>query len=127
MSEPEVPTPGSIMWRDLTVPDAEAIQRFYAAVVGWRAEPFEGDFNMMAPGDPSPVAGICYARGANANLPPQWLMYVAVPDLAASVEAARRGGGTIVDGPRELGSGRLCVIRDPAGAVVALYEPRRTG
>lgn len=26
--------PGTIMWHDLTVPDAEAVRDFYAAVVG---------------------------------------------------------------------------------------------
>jgi predicted enzyme related to lactoylglutathione lyase len=28
--------PGTIAWTDLTVPDAEKVRDFYAAVVGWR-------------------------------------------------------------------------------------------
>ena len=31
------------------------------------------DFNMLRPGSGKPVAGICHARGPNANLPAQWL------------------------------------------------------
>ncbi|HTT25341.1 MAG TPA: VOC family protein [Thermoplasmata archaeon] len=124
----ELPTqPGSIAWRDLTVPDATAVQRFYAAVVGWRAEPFEGDFNMFVPGGTAPVAGICHQRGPNANLPAQWLMYVTVADLERSVATATNLGGRVVDGPRSVGSGRLCVIQDPAGAVVALFQPGPSG
>ncbi len=119
----ELPTaPGSIAWRDLTVPDAAAVQRFYSAVVGWRAEPFEGDFNMFVPGSTAPVAGICYRKGPNANLPSQWLMYVLVADLDRSVATATELGGRVVDGPRAVGSGRFCVVQDPAGAVVALYQ-----
>jgi hypothetical protein len=32
-------------------------------------------------------------------------------------------GGSIVSGPREAGGGMFCVIRDPAGAVCALFAP----
>ena len=30
------------------------------------------------------VAGVCHARGANANIPPVWLVYFTVADLAAA-------------------------------------------
>lgn len=34
-------------------------------------------------------------------------------------------GGTIVAGPRSLGdAGKFCVVRDPAGAVAALWEAK---
>jgi predicted enzyme related to lactoylglutathione lyase len=124
MGEKPNPPAGSILWRDLTVKDADALQRFYCKVVGWRSEMFDGDYNMIPPGESTPVAGVCYARGPNANLPPQWLMYVVVPDLEESVRAAKDEGGQVVDGPRTSGFGRFCVIRDPAGAVIALYETR---
>lgn len=123
MSEREVPRTGAIVWRDLTVRDAESIQRFYSEVVGWSAVPFEGDFNMMIPGEEGPVAGICHARGENSKLPAQWLMYVTVRDLDGSVLAATKGGGKVVDGPRAMGNARFCVIQDPAGAVIALLQP----
>jgi hypothetical protein len=122
MAKDTASRPGSILWHDLTVPDAEAIQRFYCEVVGWSSTSFEGDYNMMIPGEQAPVTGICHARGVNSKLPAQWLMYVSVKDLKKSVRAAKKGGGTLVDGPREAGGAKFCVIRDPAGAVVALYE-----
>jgi predicted enzyme related to lactoylglutathione lyase len=124
--EPETEI-GSVGWRDLTVPDAEAIRDFYATVVGWDSQDVDmgvySDFTMIAPGKGDAVAGICHARGANANLPPQWLMYVVVADLDRSVARCAELGGDVVDGPRSLGAGRFCVIRDPAGAVCALYQP----
>jgi predicted enzyme related to lactoylglutathione lyase len=113
------------MWRDLTVPDAEAIQRFYSQVVGWKAVPYQGDFNMTIPGDDTPVAGICHAKGANSKLPAQWLLYVIVPDLKKSVQAAKKGGGKVLDGPRGASGSKFCVIQDPAGAVIALYQSGR--
>lgn len=123
MSTP--PRPGTISWQDLTVPDAEALRDFYASVVGWKAQPVRmgdyADFNMTADGQP--VAGVCHARGLNADLPPQWLIYITVEDIDHSIEACQRHGGTVVAPSRGLGGGRFCVIRDPAGAVCALYQP----
>ena len=37
----ELPKPGSIVWSDLTVPNAEAVRDFYARVTGWSAHVIE--------------------------------------------------------------------------------------
>jgi len=117
---------GKIGWVDLTVPEAGALRDFYAAVVGWRSEgvAMEGyeDYCML-PAEGGAVAGVCHARGANAGLPAQWLIYVNVADLEASLHQCRARGGTVLREPRGLGAqGRFAVIRDPAGAVCALFQ-----
>jgi len=126
MSDPNRPHPGTIGWHDLTVPDAEKARDFYAAVVGWTPEPVDmggySDFNMKA-GSGEAVAGVCHAKGPNADIPPQWMMYVVVDDLERSLKECERRGGSIVAGPKGEGD-RFCVIRDPAGAVCALYQPK---
>jgi predicted enzyme related to lactoylglutathione lyase len=126
MSEP-TPKSGSITWTDLTVANADEIRDFYKQVVGWQATPLDmggySDF-CMGPAD-APVAGVCHARGANANLPPQWLIYITVDDLDSSVADCTRLGGQVLDGPRGISGGRFCVIQDPAGAVCGLFEPQR--
>ena len=126
MSEAQVARVGTLAWRDLTVPDAEKIRDFYKSVVGWGSQDVKmdgySDFSMIASGTGEAVAGVCHARGSNANLPPQWLMYVVVEDLDRSARHCAEQGGEVIDGPRELGQGRFCVIRDPAGAVCALYQ-----
>lgn len=119
------PRPGTITWQDLTVPDAEALRKFYAAVTGWEPEPVGmgtySDYVMNADG--TGVAGICHARGGNAELPPVWLIYITVEDLDHSLEECQRLGGALVAAPRSYGGGRYCVIKDPAGAFCALYQP----
>ena len=118
---------GRISWTDLTVPDAADIRDFYEAVVGWQSEAvaMDGyvDFNMVTADGNEPVAGICHARGRNDGIPPVWLVYIAVSDLAQSLKQVLRRGGAILDGPRtaETGGG-FAVIRDPAGAICALYQ-----
>lgn len=126
MSDFETPAIGEIGWIDLTVEDAEEISDFYTQVVGWEKAPHDmgdyHDFDIRAPGGGKVVTGICHARGGNAQLPPQWLIYITVADVEASAARCVQLGGSIVDGPRPMGSGRFCVIRDPVGAVAALIN-----
>jgi predicted enzyme related to lactoylglutathione lyase len=117
---------GTISWTDLTVPDAVAVSSFYAAVVGWKSMGLDmggyQDFCMMPPGAKKPASGICHARGENKNLPAQWLVYITVADLRASLKTCVAQGGKIVAPLREMGMGKMAVIKDPAGAVAALFE-----
>jgi len=119
---------GKITWIDLTVENALEIQDFYSQVVGWKSSPVDmggySDFSMNLPANDETVAGICYSRGANADLPPQWLIYITVSNVDESAAQCLRLGGKIISEPKEMGSyGRFCVIEDPAGAVAALFEP----
>ena len=118
--------PGTIGWIDLTVPDAERVRQFYADVAGWSSSPVAmggyDDFTMSPPGG-APVAGVCHARTMNAGLPAQWLIYIVVSDLDASLRRAAELGGRVVAGPKNMGGqGRYAVVEDPAGAVAALWQ-----
>jgi predicted enzyme related to lactoylglutathione lyase len=120
------PAPGQIGWFDLTTEKAESLRSFYEKVVGWSSEPVDmdgySDYCMKPVGADNPVAGICHARGANAALPPQWLLYITVADLDYSLSECRNQGGEVIAPIRQTGSGKFAVIRDPAGAVCALFE-----
>jgi len=123
--------PGHIGWIDLTVADAPALRVFYQSVTGWEPAPVEmggyQDFCMHPPGEPQPVAGICNARGQNADLPPVWMVYITVADLDESVKQCGERGGKLRRPVESMGNmGRFCVIEDPAGAVCALFEPAKT-
>ncbi len=125
MSEGSSPAIGSIVWHDLTVGDEVAVRDFYRTVVGWTAEDLDmggyDDFVMMPPGSQTPAGGICHARGGNADLPPQWLVYIAVADLDESIRRCVDLGGRVIAGPKDGGDGsRYAVIQDPAGAYAAL-------
>jgi predicted enzyme related to lactoylglutathione lyase len=121
------PTPGTLAWADLTVPDAEKIRDFYAGVVGWAPRAVDmgeyDDFNMVPPATGEPVAGVCHARGGNADVPPVWMVYFVVEDLEVSLKSVTDGGGEVLVGPKSMGPGSgYAVIKDPAGAVCALYQ-----
>lgn len=126
MTTPPPPPPGRIGWVDLTVVDAPAVRDFYAAVAGWTPQALSmGDYDdyVMLASDGTPHAGVCHARGSNAGLPAQWLVYITVTDLTQRLHEVTARGGQVLSGPRNAGpSGRFAVIQDPAGAVCALFE-----
>jgi len=120
------PNLGTILWTDLTIPNAEEVRDFYKAVAGWESSPVDmggyNDFNMLPRGSDKPSAGVCHAVGVNKNIPPQWLIYVIVENVEDSAAACGRLGGRVLVGPKDMGADRMCIIQDPAGAVMALYQ-----
>ena len=119
------PKPGTIVWHDLTVDNAVEVRDFYTNVIGWKPEEVNmGDYSdySMLSSDGQCVSGVCYRRGPNANIPPQWLVYVAVDDVQKCADAAIASGGKIVEGPRKMGGQDFCIVQDPTGAVIALIS-----
>jgi len=119
---------GKLVWKDLTVDNAEQVKDFYSQVIGWQWDAVGmGDYDdfSMKTSDGKTCAGICHARGVNQRLPAQWLLYFQVEDLDVSlIEVEGRGGKTLTGIQSYGSSARYCVIQDPAGAVCALYEDK---
>lgn len=118
---------GKIGWIDMTVDDADGLRDFYKSVVGWETEAVSmgdySDYSMTSPESGEAITGICHARGCNAEQPGGWLIYITVADVDASAAACTANGGEVLVNPKGLAGGRFCVIRDPAGATAALYQP----
>jgi len=119
---------GCISWLDLTVSDASETRDFYRQVVGWSVQDVEmedageryADYNMLG-ADGSPAAGVCHARGVNLDLPPVWMIYLPVGDLAESLRRVREAGGEVIKATRGTdGEYASAVVQDPVGACLAL-------
>jgi len=119
---------GRISWLDLTVSDASATRDFYRQVVGWSVQDVEmedaseryADYNMFGD-DGNPAAGVCHARGVNLGLPPIWMIYLPVGDLAESVRRVREEGGKIIKATQGKDGEYACaVVQDLVGAYLGL-------
>ncbi len=119
---------GSISWFDLTVSDASATRDFYRQVVDWSVQDVEmedageryADYNMLG-ADGSPAAGVCHARGVNLGLPPIWMIYLPVGDIAESLRCVREGGGKVIKATRGTdGEYASAVVQDPVGVWLGL-------
>lgn len=115
--------PGAACWAELATRDVPTATAFYQALFGWSSS-----------GDPShphlsvadrEFGGIqdMNATGVPEEVTAHWLLYFKVLDTAATAARAVELGARMLAGPFHLpGSGRFATLRDPQGAVFALYQ-----
>jgi predicted enzyme related to lactoylglutathione lyase len=117
---------GEMAWLDLTVANATEVQGFYQKVIGWQAEETpvsdHHDYTMKNPVSGDAVSGICHAKGINADMPAAWLPYFLVANISDSIHAVSSQGGELITDIKLAGKDQYIVIKDPAGAVCALYQ-----
>ena len=119
---------GEMVWLDLTVQDADNIKGFYQLVIGWQSEEVAmdngqySDYSMNLANNNEGVTGICHAKGANADMPAAWLPYFLVANINDSVAQVTNQGGQLMTPIKLMGADKYVVIKDPAGAMCALYQ-----
>ncbi|HEY8258925.1 MAG TPA: VOC family protein [Gemmatimonadales bacterium] len=125
----ETYAPGTFCWADLGTPDAAAAKRFYTGLFGWSFEDRPtgpGATYTMFTVEGKSIAALYQQDAQPLGTPPHWLSYISVE---SAVEIARRtselGGSVLMEAFDVLDVGRMAVIQDPSGAVVALWEPKR--
>jgi uncharacterized protein len=125
----ETYAPGTFCWADLGTPAAAAAKRFYTGLFGWSFEdrPMGPDatYTMFSLQE-KPVAALYQQEPQQPGMPPHWLSYISVDSAAEVAHRTRELGGTVLmDAFDVLDVGRMALIQDPSGGVVALWEPRR--
>ncbi|MFN0093892.1 MAG: VOC family protein [Dehalococcoidia bacterium] len=126
---PERPRPGSMGWAELHTTFANEAKDFYSFVADWSAEAVDMgdhvDYSMSPPPTfldphPEPAAGIIKARRQSAI----WVPYIVVDNVEDAMNRAIRRGAKVEEEIAEAqGWGRYGMIRDPFGAITALFEP----
>lgn len=123
-------TPGSFCWAELATTDQSAAKNFYQSLFGWEANdaPMEGGtvYSMMHIKGKNVGAMYRMQKEVEAHgVPPHWMPYVSVVSADETVDNAKRLGATIVAGPFDVyDAGRMAVIRDPAGAMISIWQPK---
>jgi predicted enzyme related to lactoylglutathione lyase len=110
--------PGCMVWNELATPDGERAAGFYHELLGWDAERDPTGYATLRMGEQL-IGGI---RPLREDEPPNWLIYFTVPSAEEAAERVRGSGGEVVAGPAEVTVGKIAVVRDPQGAMFALYE-----
>lgn len=113
--------PGALCWAELDTTDTESARRFYTSLFGWGAKVSEA-YTEWQQGAMS-IGGLMKIPKEWGPVPPNWLVYFAVADPDATAKkAGELGGGAIVPPTDIPGAGRFAVLRDPQGAVFAIYK-----
>jgi predicted enzyme related to lactoylglutathione lyase len=119
---------GQFLWHELLTADPAAGAGFYSKVLGWSAQPWEGDadYTMLSHAN-GPVGGarVVGKDALASKAGPNWLTYVGVPEIEAALAAVKEKGGQVIHPVTAVGTdgGRYAVIADPQGAVIGVYEP----
>jgi len=120
--------PGTFCWAELGTPDAATAKRFYTSLFGWTAEdrPMGPDgYYTMLQVDGRAAAALYQQEAGSHGAPPHWLSYISVASANDVACRAKDLGGTALMEPFDvLDVGRMALLQDPTGAVVALWEPR---
>lgn len=119
---------GKYVWYELATSDVEGAKKFYGDVIGWGTDRFggpEGDYTIWKAGAQGIGGAMTLPEEARkAGAPPRWVGYVYVDDVDAIVAKAKSLGGHEVVPPTDLPDvGRIAMVSDPQGAVIAMIKP----
>lgn len=119
---------GTVCWADLSTPDPEKAAQFYRDLFGWQLVKDEKDSSgyLHIKNGQEFIGGIPPAAQRHAAAPPHWLLYFLASDCDASARKAQELGGAFLLPPQSVPSvGRMAIVKDPQGAVFALFQPER--
>lgn len=121
---------GTPIWFELTTPDKDAAEKFYAAVAGWSVVPSpvpeHGGYRLAGPGNAG-VAGLMTPPPGTPAGPSGWSIYFASDDVDAMVDAVKSLGGAVHFGPMDIPQvGRFAVCSDPQGVTFSIMKGAST-
>ncbi|MBO9575896.1 MAG: VOC family protein [Sphingobium sp.] len=114
---------GAWGWNELWTPDQQGALDFYGSLFGWRQEgamPMgpRGDYLFLKQGDQRLGA---IGPASDKSKPAYWRHVYRVPSINASLEAAKAGGATDIEGPHQVpGDDYVMYAKDPQGATFVL-------
>jgi predicted enzyme related to lactoylglutathione lyase len=116
---------GALCWNEVATRDTHKAGEFYTQLFGWTAktEDMGGTlYTVFFKGDQM-SAGMIQITPEWGDVPPHWMLYLAVDDCDASVERVKSLGGQVLVPPRDIpGTGRFAVLQDPQGAAFSIIK-----
>jgi predicted enzyme related to lactoylglutathione lyase len=109
---------------ELHTKDIVKAKAFYGRLFGWQLQdaPMDGGMTYTLIGVGEGTGG---GMMNDSDAPPHWMAYVGVDDIEATTKRAKELGATVLQDVIEVGAyGWMSVIRDPTGAVLALWKPK---
>jgi predicted enzyme related to lactoylglutathione lyase len=112
---------GRFVWHDLMTSDPKGAEAFYPRAVNWGTQPWEELAYTMWTANGQPLGGVMDLP-TEAGAPPHWLAYVSVPDVDGASSLAESLGGKVLKPGADIPKvGRFAILRDPHGAVFAVF------
>ncbi|MCL8025676.1 VOC family protein [Nocardioides bruguierae] len=119
------PGPGAPTWIELFTTGADEAATFYADLFGWTVGEASSDFGgyRMLLLDGEPICGLMPHDGSDAGAPNAWTVYLATPDVDATLAKVTETGCPVLMGPVDIADlGRMAMVLDPSGAAFGLWQ-----
>jgi uncharacterized protein len=115
--------PGALTWNDLITPDPAAAAAFYGELFGWSTDeiPDAGGYRVIKNGERT-NGGIMALDPRMGETPPNWMPYFGHEDVERLLDEVGGHGGQVLSGPMRMPAGTIAVLRDPQGAVFAVWS-----
>jgi predicted enzyme related to lactoylglutathione lyase len=111
------------LWAELWTDEPAAAVEFYESVIGYKSvEVRESDGGELRVLGRDGVARATVVKSPWEEVKPNWLAYLLVDDLAATLEAVESNGGEILVPPSAAGDGDVAIVADSTGGVFALQN-----
>lgn len=117
---------GAACWADLRTHHPAEARHFYHELFGWSFVEGEQDHSgyLHIKNGEQFIGGISPGPGGDTQIPPHWLIYFQVSECDATAAKAKGLGAQFFVEPASMsGVGRFAVLKDPQGAVFALFQP----
>jgi len=125
--------PGKVIWRDLLTHDTNASQEFYETLLGWEFESIGSDAGLASDSTYKLIRHKGRLIGGmidtvalnNRSDISQWVVSMSVTNIDDAVARFSAAGGEVLTPPKDLQRrGRMAVVRDAEGALLALLQTR---
>jgi uncharacterized protein len=112
---------------ELSTTDVSKAKKFYGKLFDWKMKDIEssaaGDYTLIEVGKGT---GGGLMKNPIEGCPSFWLSYVLVKDIDAATKKAKKLGASVMKDVTEvMGMGWLSIIKDPTGAALGLWEPKK--
>ena len=125
---PQARKHGTFHWNELMTHDAAAARKFYAESLGWTYDgmpmPDGGTYWLAKSGDEM-AGGLFEMKGPEfANVPENWMAYIAVDDVDTRLKKAVAAGAQIIKPAFDVpGVGRIAILKQPGGGTIGWMTP----
>lgn len=110
---------------ELHTGDLAKAKAFYSGLLDWNLQDLpmpsgEGSYTMIDVGE-----GTGGGMMSDPGVPPHWMAYIGVDDVAAATAKAKSLGATVIQDVMVVGEyGLMSIMTDPTGATFALWEAK---
>jgi predicted enzyme related to lactoylglutathione lyase len=121
--------PGSFCWLTLVTPDMTSATRFYTGLFSWTEVELVSGFTALM--NEGKLLASVVDRGSDERArgqPPNWLPFVRVVSIDASIRRSGELGGKVYARPFDTPGARVALIQGPTHELLGLWEtPIRDG